>query len=114
MVKIKEPISSTIRRMQDDEIACQMVLHYQRDPAFLHDKDSRRARLVLALADRVLDEDRMPLTVGEWVSVVMHYGHMHPVIEMRAEAAEAAQASYIQAERWLKLIDETNKAHNQR
>ncbi len=113
-MKLKESMGTTIRRMRDDDVACQMVMRYMRDFAAINERHSSRAKLVLGMANRVLDENRLPQTIGEWISVVLHYGHMHPVLEMRTQAAEAAQASYVQAERWLVMVDEAHANHSKR
>jgi len=98
-------ITTTVRQLQDDDIACQMVLRTQQNPQALHDPQSARAQRVHEMANQVIREGRMPNTVGEWVSVVLVYRHMPEVQQMVTDACSTMQVSYVQAERWLKLIN---------
>lgn len=104
-MKSKYVATTAIRRMKDDDIARQMVLRYQQNPASLNDPNSARAKRVLELANGVMNQRRLPQTVGEWLSVVLHYGEQPMIKQMRASAERAAQFSYVQAQRWLDIVD---------
>lgn len=104
-MQVKNSTTTTIRTMKDDDIACQMVLRYQQDPNCLYELHSFRASRVAELADKVFVSQRLPQTVGEWVSVVLHYGTHANVVDMRKQARQQSQGSYLRAERWLRLID---------
>lgn len=91
--------------MKDDDIARQMVLRYQQDPTALNDPGSVRAKRVLEIANMIVEQKRLPKTIGEWLSVVLHYGGEPLVQQMRLNAKRGSQASYMQAKQWLDIID---------
>ncbi|MEM6283835.1 MAG: hypothetical protein AAF787_16710 [Chloroflexota bacterium] len=109
-MKDKKPsIETTIRQMKIDDTACQMAMRYHLNPARL-EEDNHHTRTVRDLARVVIEEKRYPETVGEWIAMVLLHGHTDSVKKMREHARRAAQVSYMQAERWLNLIDRSRAA----
>lgn len=110
VLKSRKPsITTTIRQMKIDDIAIQMAMRFNFDPAKLKE-DNYHTRTVRNLAQIVVAEKRYPETVGEWVSIVMLHGSDPKVKIMREHAGRAGQASYVKAERWLALIDKVKAA----
>lgn len=107
MTNSREKITDTVRRMRDNDIACQMVLRFQNDPDAIHHPTSHAASRVRELARRVIEENRLPRTVGEWIAVVLHHEQRRQVEEMRRRAHEEAQIAYDKAKLWLQIIDKT-------
>lgn len=103
-----ENSTETIRRMQDNDIACRVLFRYKADPDTLHNRKDIANRRVIALMERVLKENRLPQTVGEWIAVVLHRGTDPQTQAMRQQAESEAQAAYNKALRWLCLLDRDN------
>lgn len=105
MTNTQEKITDTLRRMRDNDFACQMVLRFQQNPDAIHHPTDHAASRVRELAQRVFEENRFPQTIGEWIAIVLHSEQRRQVEQMCRRAREEAQVAYVKAERWLKLID---------
>jgi hypothetical protein len=99
--------TDTIRRLQRDDLATQMVLRYHRESTLLDGDIPRNTTLHMLQelsSDSLVREER-PTSIAEWIALVLFAADTPTVIALRRVARENADTIYIQAERWLGMID---------
>ena len=102
--RIRRDSTTTMKQMQQDDLAKQAVLRYQSDPNLINTA-RHPFPLIRPLADKVLQENRQPETIAEWLALIMFHGREPRVRLIRQQAENDLQAVYMQAQRWLELVD---------
>lgn len=105
--------TDTIRRLRRDDLATTAVMRYQQDPELLDRDISKNPVLGMlkALADTSLKHGERPTSVAEWIALVLFAADNPAVLNLRETASKDADAVFVQAERWLELIDAQHARH---
>jgi hypothetical protein len=103
----KYSTTDTIHRLKTDDLAKMAVMRLQRDPELLSQSDRNIALKNLAvLADDLFESLTMPNSIAGWIALVLFHGETTDVNELRLHAQQRSDGSYIQAETWLRMIDQ--------
>jgi hypothetical protein len=112
-MSIRRPKTDTIRRLQRDDLAKHAVIQFQQNPALLQQTESNPIlRQLKQSAQDVKNEKRRPRYIAEWIAVVMYFGDEPWVATMRRQANADADAIYIRAVSWLRMVDDKRKTSN--
>lgn len=95
---------SAINRFRQDELAKQLVLRWQINPAVLSDKDTPAVNMLRNMADDLIRQQDAPHTLAQWIAMALFFPN-HPRFNAMKVAAKArSQPGYTQALHWLELI----------
>ena len=99
----KKTITDTVKRLQLDDLAKQVVIRMQRNPKMVIATDPLLKELK-RLADSIIENDEMPDAISSWIAVRL-FGSPQWVNAFRRAAIEGNNSSYHQAEQWLLMLD---------
>lgn len=102
----KENRSTTVRKLQEDDLCKQAAMRYIRQPEFLQLEEDSLVALIMHINQRIQDERRPPETISEWITLVLLYPTSQTLLRQREYAIQTQDTAYMQAEQWLRLIDD--------